>query len=35
MISPLEKIRVGIESNDMDLIRVAFEELTGETTASP
>jgi len=36
MISPLEKIRVGIETNNMDLIRVGFEELTGEvTTTSP
>ena len=35
MISPLEKMRVGIETNDMDLIRVAFEELTGEVTTGP
>ena len=35
MISPLEKMRVGIETNDMDLIRVGFEELTGEVTTSP
>jgi len=35
MISPLEKIRVGIETNDMDLIQVGFEELTGIVTTSP
>lgn len=35
MISPLEKMRVGIETNDMDLIRVGFEELTGQVATSP
>ena len=34
MISPLEKIRVGIETEDMNLVRVGFEELTGEVTTS-
>ena len=35
MISPLEKIRVGIETENMDLVRVGFEELTGQVTTSP
>ena len=35
MISPLEKLRVGIETDDMDLVRVGFEELTGQATTSP
>ena len=35
MTSPLEKIRVGIETENMDLVRVGFEELTGEVTTSP
>jgi hypothetical protein len=35
MINPLEKMKAGIETNDMDLVRVGFEELTGQVTTSP
>ena len=30
MISPLEKIRAGIETQDIDLVKVGYEELTGQ-----
>lgn len=33
MISPLEKIRTGIETQDMDLVKTGYEELTGQKIA--
>ena len=33
MISPLEKIRAGIETQDMDLVKTGYEELTGQKIA--